>query len=119
MRTFIKPFLKGCGHEVRSVDRKTADVAHRQSDWAVPVVRFEAPPPIDTLIIKCLQTTSSNEVKTYALPFAGRGCHGGKQPFIWVLGKNRFIRVAASAASHWRGSGSGKGGVPSALREAR
>ncbi len=56
------------------------------------------PHVVDTLIIKRLQTTSSNELKAYALPFAGRGCHGGKQPFIWVLGKNRFIRVAASVA---------------------
>ena len=114
-------FLKGYGHEAQSVDRKTADVAHQQSDGAALVVRFEenAPPVVDILIIKCLQTTSSNEVKAYALPFAGRGCHGGKQPFIWVLGKNRFIRVAASVALHWRGGGSGKGGVSSALREAR
>ncbi|MGP1446351.1 MAG: hypothetical protein ACTTKO_02310 [Candidatus Limimorpha sp.] len=30
---------------------------------------------------------------------------------IWQLGKNRFIRIAASVASHGRGGGSGKGGV--------
>ena len=38
-------FLKGYGHEAQSVDRKTADVAHRQSDRAVPVVRFEENAP--------------------------------------------------------------------------
>ncbi len=34
-------FLKGYGNEAQPVDRKTADVAHRQSDRAVLVVRFE------------------------------------------------------------------------------
>ena len=32
--------LKGYGREAQSVDRKTADIAHRQSDRAVLVVRF-------------------------------------------------------------------------------
>ncbi|WP_373730847.1 hypothetical protein [Bacteroides heparinolyticus] len=64
-------------------------------------------------------TISSDEGNARALPCAGRGCHGRKQPFIWLLGKNRFIRVAASVASHGRGGGSGKGGVSSDLREAR
>lgn len=40
-------------------------------------------------------------------------------PSLWQLGKNRFIRVAASAAPHGWGGGSGKGGASSALREAR
>lgn len=40
-------------------------------------------------------------------------------PSLWQLGKNRFIRVAASAAPHGWGGGSGKGGALSDLREAR
>ncbi|MCQ2320614.1 MAG: hypothetical protein MJZ91_04705 [Bacteroidales bacterium] len=39
-------------------------------------------------------------------------------PSLWQLGKNRFIRMAASAAPTDWGGGSGKGGALSDLREA-
>lgn len=50
-----------------------------------------------------------------------RHCSDGalcKPRGIWWLGRNRFIRIVASAASLDCGGGSGKGGALSDLREA-
>ena len=86
-------FLKGYGHEAQSVDRKTADVAHQQSDGAALVVRFEDSPLYQRINLQIftdiykqrlftsnayLQATLSDYAGTRALPFAGRGCHGRK-----------------------------------------
>ncbi len=102
-----KTELKGQYDEAQVVHSKNGIFARRRGRWVMLVVRFNwkgLPPPPHAhhyiLIYSHLHATSSDYVSMRALPFAGRGYQGGKQPFIWVLGKNRFIRAAASVASH-------------------
>jgi hypothetical protein len=53
--------------------------------------------------------------ETYVRNYGDGGLY--KPRGIWWLGRNRFIRITASVASHGRGGGSIKDGASSALRE--
>ncbi len=54
----------------------------------------------NVLIYTHLRLAVSDYVRAFGFTCFGRECRCGKQPFIWVLGKNKLIRVAASVASY-------------------
>ena len=76
-------------------------------------------PPNQSIDYQIFINYLRDESQICALSTTCRRGHAHRPFSIWLLGKNHFIRIAASVASHGRSGGSGKGGVPSALREAR
>lgn len=83
---------------MQRVETEHSGVARQKGGGGVSVVRLPPPPSVvaDLLIVDYLRDVLSCGVRLHVLQSADRGCHGGKQPFIWRLGKNKFSKPFSS-----------------------